>query len=149
MKYDELTIPEFVLGYTQAARKETKSTQKHMRDHLEEMMEDAMDFQWTNVRHANGVWLNTLEQGLATWSDRKERKRIRAKFAQTGEIARGELEKSYKRYCYPYQMGTCSHKADHDTPRGKVHHICANCWRISGIAETHPDTECTKHPKNG
>ena len=50
---------------------------KRMATHLENMMSDAELYGWKITRTFHGVWLNQLEQGRATWHDKKEKLRFR------------------------------------------------------------------------
>ncbi len=70
--YDELTIPQFVQGYLATVLKAPKSEHRARYAVLQELMEDANNFHWPQVRNYFALFLQKIEQGNLSWNAPKE-----------------------------------------------------------------------------
>ncbi len=70
--YDELTIPQFVQGYLATVLKAPKSEHRARYAVLQELMEDANNFHWPQVRNYFALFLQKIEQGNLSWDAPKE-----------------------------------------------------------------------------
>ncbi len=156
-KYGDLTVQEFVNGFL-ASRKycdETLATRERMLEHLQEMMQDAADYPWANVRNYHGIVLHQFEMGRLTWADRGRIQQLRRMYAQTtrgshldgasGTATIGQTTGPL--FCLSYQRGGCRYNSDHDTSRGNVRHICAFCFKQTGNAYGHGEMDCKRKQK--
>ena len=69
----ELTIPLFVQGYLIVMELEEGRDKKLMSTHRQDLMSDTQWYGWDKVRTFHGVWLNQIEQGRCTWTDKEEK----------------------------------------------------------------------------
>ena len=158
--YDELSLPEFVYGYMDLVLRNntiSSSIRRRMLHHLQDLMEDAMNYPWPNVRNFHGVLLGEMERDLLKWKDRDAIQRLRAKHSQTrrsdgpsqasssSSSARSNAPAklpSGTEPCEAYQRGACPHEDDHSSARGTLKHVCAYCWRARKKLYVHPERDC-------
>lgn len=152
-KYEDLSVQEFVCGYLASILrgKESESTRKHMLTHLHELMLDATDFPWPNVRNYHAVLLNQFEMDRVTWEDTDKIQQLRHTYAHRVHVAKpvSSRSKSDIKYCAAYQTGTCEEPGDHQTSKGLLKHICAHCLRVTGIGYGHPEEKCRRKRSAG
>lgn len=156
--FDTLSVTEFVHGYINNVLSEPSTdVSQCMLIHLRELMQDATDFPWANVRNYHGVVLGQMEQDQLSWEGKSAIQELRMQYAKipatTPESSRAI------RYCHSYQQGTCHQAADHISPRGEsVKHICAYCFKYRGREHMHAEKDCVtktfakgegKYQKNG
>ena len=123
-----------------------------MLEHLGDLMQDAMDYPWHNVRNFHGIVLNHMETARLDWGDDSEIQKLRSVYSQRGSIA--DLNSSRKTatgntgngpvFCLPYQKGACSEAEEHKSAQGKVKHICAYCLKQTGQGLQHPEKDCRR-----
>ena len=81
--YDTLSVTEFVQGYVSNVLNETSPGTAHsMLIHLQEMMQDASDFPWENVRNYHGIVLGQMEQDQLSWKDSSSIQELRTQYAR-------------------------------------------------------------------
>ena len=142
--YEDLSIPEFVYGYTTQMTEEKDGTIKEkMAVHLNMLMRDAIDFTWQNVRNFHGVFLAHLEMKRLTWHEDASIQNLRASYVLNVPHGttpqRNDRDASEKRYmCTTYQDRKCAHDQGHKTARGFQHHACAHCFQATGHTYPHP-----------
>ena len=68
IKYTELDLPQFVVGFLDCIRHSPAHQQPYMSTHLSHLMDLASCFQWSAVRAYHGQILKALEQRTTTWS---------------------------------------------------------------------------------
>ena len=71
--YQYLIIPLFVHGYLIVMEPEEGPVKKLISTHLQDLMSDTQWYWWDKVRTFPGVWLNQIEQGHCTWTDKEEK----------------------------------------------------------------------------
>ena len=144
--YDELSLAEFVYGYVDMLRRNKKldtKTKGKMLAHLQDLMEDAISYPWSNVRNFHGVMLGEMERDLIDWGDTKAINKLRVKYSQRQDNSEASNKfrhrESYgdKNVCENYQKGTCPHEGDHSTSKGQVRHVCAYCLKVRHKAFVH------------
>jgi hypothetical protein len=68
--YEDLSIYEWIIGYITIVQIQPDSNiQRHMFEHLKNLMEDAVSFGWEPVKQAHKAILMSLESGTFTWTD--------------------------------------------------------------------------------
>ena len=85
-KYDELTVPEFFMGYTRIVTKSDAATATLMLSHLHYMMSDTAEFAWASVRNYHAIVLQQFELGHLTWTDEASIQMLRCRYAQKPNI---------------------------------------------------------------
>ena len=156
MTFERLTIPEFVYGYLHMVDQPgAKLDRRVMWDLLKDMMEDATEYPWPNVRNFFWIVGSHVENDRMKWTDTENIRHLRVKYAQKHEVvvkkaAITATQREKLRYCGPYQRGQCPEKADHPGQK----HMCAFCYKTRSIAFQHPESECrrktaSEQPKNG
>ena len=144
-KFDELSIQEFVMGYTRIMQKCDANTCTLMTNHLHELMSDAAEYSWPCVRNFHGILLQQFELGRMSWQDEADIQILRRKYAQkqasTSIVSKGAL------FCLAYQEGKCSYSDEHRMSRGLVKHFCAYCYKTTGSQFKHAEQEC-RHKSN-
>ncbi len=144
--YDNLTIQEFVYGMLCMLQEAKPETQPHMHTLFQELMVDAMEYPWPQVRSFNGVLFQLMEQGRFAWGDPTQP--LREQYLRAP--AHSHTPAQHKpAYCGPFQSGQCPETAqEHNSPRGMVQHICAYCLRVAGKACAHPEYVCKRKVAN-
>ena len=118
-----------------------------MLSYLCDLMEDANDFSWASAKVYHAVLLFEMERGTLEWSNTDRIDRIRRAHAQRHNIgskqnwARNQDRQRKPWFCKSYQMGTCTHNADHELNGKTQIHICAYCL-TQGRNMTHPEKDC-------
>ena len=146
MTFERLSIPEFVYGYLHMVdQPEAKLDRQVMWDLLKEMMEDATEYPWPNIRNFFWVVGSHVENDRMKWADRDSIQKLRVKHAQKHEIvpvkpAANAGQAIKLRPCTPYQQGQCTEKGDHTGLR----HICAFCYRTKSTPYPHPEKNCRR-----
>ncbi len=136
-EYDSLTLAEFTFGYLETLKysREDKAIKAEMLNHLQNIMEDASLYPWTNVRNFHGVVLSEMERGRLSWMDREKIQTLRIKYAQKHFLTSFHAEINP---CPAFQTGTCDMDGDHDN----VRHVCAHCLNSRAKVCPHPMQTC-------
>jgi hypothetical protein len=166
--FDELKLDEFTAGFLSVlqASKDPQEVKNIQLLHLQKLMTDTQTYPWEVVRNFHGILLQQMEQRRLTWSDSAKIQELRAVYLvqavtekkserqeKGGQTSGNNATKSL-RYCYGFQNGSCSIAyTPHDTDKsGKVHHICAYCYRYEHAVYYHAENMCRRKkpaPKNG
>ena len=130
--YDQLSLPQFVQGFTRNILDETNRDFKEKKlVYLGKLMEDTTDFSWQNAKEAHAVLLCDMEQGSVTWNDTSRIDRMRRAHAQKHSVSRkenwGRYSDQVKKpwFCKLYQSRQCTHVRDHEQNGKLQKHICA------------------------
>ena len=147
--YENLSIAEFVFGYVSIVLdgQESAATQATMLSHLRELMHDAMDFPWHNVRNFHGVVLNQMELARISWQDGQTIENLRRTYSRRSDGVHEQTSPSGQQTplcCFRYQRGDCPHPHDHRTSRGLLKHMCAFCLNITGSQFPHAEVDCER-----
>ena len=155
--YDQLTLAQFVQGFSKNILEETDMKCKElMTQYLADLMEDASDFSWHNAKAAHAVLLCEMERGSITWFDTDRIDRVCRAHAQKHSNpqkqnwVKGGGGEFYRKpwFCKNYQTNSCQHQKDHEV-NGKIHkHVCAFCLN-SGRILAHSERDCTFAKKWG
>ena len=70
-RFHDLTVQEFAYGFLSQIRQgsDDEGVRTKMYRHLEEIMRDAADFPWVNVRNYHGILMSQMEMNRLTWAD--------------------------------------------------------------------------------
>ena len=159
--YDNLTIQEFVAGYTTIlGLRELASKEREDRTaHLSQLMYLAQIYEWEAVLAFHAAVLQQIERRALRWGDalaisQLEGRTLAGRFLgkETG-LRHSASEASVKvssaatvppginLYCAEYNHGTCKDAGDHiGMYRGRKRnllHVCAECLRRSGKMAKH------------
>ncbi len=139
-----------------------------MASHLQELMQDAMEFPWENVRNFHDVFLEQCEWDKVTWDKTTHIQTLRRMYAQKAHVI--TIQKASKRdkkeittvpadttvkgtqgplFRLSYQHTGCKHAGDHATSRGLVKHECAYCLKNTGQGFRHTEDECRRKARDG
>ena len=146
-RYEDLNIQEFVYGALCQVidGRDSKANKHTMLQHLRMLMEDACDLPCPNVRNFHGIVLSQLEMDCITWGDQDRIGELRQTHVQRGPAATSTPVNNKKRYCLPFQDGTCrATSGEHESPQGLVTHICAYCLPNTGSAFSHAEKDCIR-----
>ena len=70
--YDNLSMSQWVAGFSQIIREQTDPTVKNqMLDYMSDLMEDSHDFGWQVAKGCHAVLLVKMEEGKVAWEDNK------------------------------------------------------------------------------
>ena len=158
--YDELSLEEFVAGYSAILLLPQVSSRErlHRTEHLGALMYLASICEWPAVRSFHAAVLLEIERGQLNWGDsflylenltlagshRKVKDQTKCPAPQTSTIIL---------FCREYQKGSCSHNKDHYAMlRGEkkwLCHICAACWVKDKVKRIHSEysDDCPNKPK--
>ena len=176
-EYDELTIPEFVVGYLKIIEKLPGSLKDICRSigYLKSLMEDTAMFNWVVARESHAQVLTDIEQGLLRWTANVSMNSFRKEAimrmmltpdsqvdpllhtqragVDSGQITVGQATADDKqpddkiRVCFNFNKGTCSHQADHNTNGLMWIHICQHCISRTTQFNQHPEISCNRKRK--
>ena len=150
--YKQLRIEEFVYGFLLMLESPKCTWDKDtMLVILRMLMRDTMDFAWENARAFYEMVGHDVEAGVRKWTDSDEIFNLRllhsrVSLTEKKEQKEGKKPNSYRapatpaRPCALYQRGTCEHNRDHPP----FSHVCAYCYRATGMMCRHADTECIR-----
>lgn len=143
-RYEDLTIPEFTFGYLSMITNGNHSPTEteHMLNHLRELMRDAMDFPWQNVRNFHGVLWNHFEMDRIRWRDGEKIQELRQVYARRTAIQAGT--RSTPSPCSMFNRNACRFTEDHESRYGPAKHVCAWCLRTDGRHYKHSESDCER-----
>ena len=149
VKYEDLTLPEFVAGYTQILQSQDISPHESAArlPHLFSLMYFAQQFTWPAVLNFHGAVLLEIERGLLKWGDSFFHLESRTLYGNPIASATGKstgtagMSSAPILFCCNFQKKKCQHPQDHyGFVRGKkrwLKHICADCWITNRHQEQH------------
>ena len=160
VKYDDITIPEFVLGVLRMAQ--SSDNKIEITNHLMNVLEDMCLFEWEQVRQAYGILLSEIEHDRCQWDDAQQIDHIRRLFAQhpDGRIRQFHFKPTRSqrssqsqntsntasqhpgRPCMLYQNGRCGQQGDHVTKGHLFRHVCNHCWTVRNMTCIHQESRC-------
>ena len=159
VSYDELTLEEFVAGYSAILLLPQVSSheRKHRTEHLGALMYLASIYEWTAVRSFHAAVLSEIERGRLHWGDsflHLENRTLAGLHKKTKDQKRPAPSSSNAvLFCCDYQKGSCSHSKDHYAMlKGEkkwLCHICAACWVKDKAKQMHSEyaDDCPNKPK--
>ena len=149
MTFERLTVAEFTFGFLQMVdQPDAKFNRAIMWDLLKDIMEDAVEYPWANVRNFYWVVGNQVENDRMKWEETEKIAKLRVKHSQKHEVVvkkQATQQPNFEKtcFCVPYQKRECPEKNDH----GGLRHICAHCVRVKAGTYPHPELDCRR--KNG
>jgi len=158
--YDELTIEEFVAGYSAILLlpQITSHERKHRTEHLGALMYLASIYEWSAVRSFHAAVLLEIERGRLNWGDsflHLENRTLAGSHKKTKDQKRPAPSTSTAvLFCREYQKGSCSHSKDHYAllkgEKKWLCHICAGCWVKDKVKRMHSEysDDCPHKPKD-
>ena len=75
----DMSVVLFVICYLRVLAEESEDTKAHMRQHLQELMEDSKRYGWRHVRDYHAAWLQHLEQGQTAWGEDHKKVKVKVK----------------------------------------------------------------------
>ena len=149
--YDQLTICQWLLGFMRIRQEEQDPVIKeNMSDYVTELLQDACDYGWESAKGAHSVLLHRMQDGVLTWHNVKEIKKIRKRYAHTvANATSSDKNKMLKIVpCLKYNKGQCSRSSDHEWQNMLLKHMCTHCHNVLNKTEGHPRKDCWKAPKD-
>lgn len=150
LKYDELTIEEFVAGYSAILSLPSLSSREKRERiiHLNGLMYLATIYEWSDVRCFHAAVLAEIERGRISWTDSFAAIEARSFAGCTRKINANKGDGTKRQptlFCREYNKGNCSHgsKDHYATLRGEkkwLLHICAACWVKDRIKKAHAES---------
>ena len=142
VKYEELTLAEFVAGYAQIllCKDITPLERTEREKHLVSLMYFAQQYEWSAVLNFHGsVWLE-IERGLVQWGDSYLHLESRTLYGHPLK-EKSPTSSAPVLFCRDYQREQCISVKDHfGFIRGErkwLKHICAACWTRLRKQESH------------
>ena len=152
--YEDLTIQEFVYGFMCQlidAKTDSKIRENQLQ-YLRDIMREATDHPWPNVRNLHGIVLSHMEMDRVAWTDDDAIRNLRETYitrAPTSQTPQVDNRRTNKRYCLMFQDGRCKQLTpEHSSPRGSVNHFCAFCYRVTGNSYQHAEMDCNRKSKS-
>jgi hypothetical protein len=150
--YQDLNVQEFAYGFLCQIIDggSDQATTTLMLAHLRELMRDAMDFPWDNVRNYHGILMGEMEMDRVHWEDDDTMQRLRTMYVHRAPLhkkaaATPTTSTAFSGlFCLPYQEGKCTYDKGHTTSRGFVQHACAYCIKLTKNAYPHSEAECRR-----
>ena len=150
VKYDDLTIEEFVAGYSAILSLPSLSSReiRERISHLNVLMYLATIYEWSDVRCFHAAVLSEIERGRIRWGDSFAAIEARSFAGCTRKLnsTKGDGTKRQPTlFCRDFNKGNCSHgsKDHYATLRGEkkwLSHICAACWVKDRTKKAHAES---------
>ena len=144
VKYEELTLAEFVAGYAQILLcKNISPSERTAREkHLVSLMYFAQQYEWSEVLNFHGSVLLEIERGLVQWGDSYLHLESRTLYGHPlQEKSPTSSSPAPVLIFRDYQREQCGSVKDHfGFIRGErkwLKHICAACWTRLRKQESH------------
>ena len=148
IKYDDLTLEEFVAGYGQILQSpDIEEIERSARlKHLVSPMYFAQQYEWQAVLSFHGAVLLEIERGLLKWGDSLFHLESRTlyghpKTPKSSTSGGSSTSSTTVLYCRDFQRQQCSfNQAHYGYLRGErkwLRHICSDCWVQSRKQEHH------------
>ena len=149
--YADLRIEEFVYGFLMMLKApNNKWNAEDMLEILCWMMQDTMEYTWSNARGFYLLVGLAVEKGTLTWDNMEVIRDKRMTYARAVFPEKKEQKEASKpsakttnaalKCCAPYQTHACEHQRDHHP----FTHACAHCHRTSNAVFRHPESDCFK-----
>ena len=145
IRYEDLTIEEFVAGYGEILQTPniTEQEKSARLRHLVSLMYFAQQYEWHAVLSFHGAVLLEIERGLLNWGASFIHLESRTLYSHLKSSTNTRPSKSTMPilFCRDYQRQQCTHSQDHfGYIRGErkwLRHICAECWTKNRQQELH------------
>ena len=134
---------------------------KHMWAHLRDLMHDGQRFGWPVIRNYHAIWLQHIEQGMATWGDEVthldlHRSLVWHRPAPSAEPSSTPVSTSQApswgprrtdnlriahpgdQACVAFNQGTCTCNAGHPADL----HVCSHCVKTARRLWNHSKLTC-------
>ena len=159
----ELSMPEYTWGFLQIIKTKEFSddTIPFMNTHLENILEDSMMYEWTDVRKWSEEVCTRIAKGTLRWADTYIIDRLQTQLshktllnsshasggATFGRADTYEMSESVRSAkpgppCRYFQTGTCTHSGDHVQKGYRQLHICSYCLASKCLLQPHPQNDC-------
>lgn len=160
---NQVTLAEHLWGILRIVKdpKTSPGIIVYLLNHLEDVIEDACDFEWVKVRRwSEEIFSLVAENRLASgWGSQQRIQMLRMNLSRV-ESATLYPAQAYqsRRQTYPYQQNEttkggppclayngpagCALPSGHVVNGKKMSHVCTFCLYNSSAAYTHPETHC-------
>ena len=140
----ELRVEEFVYGFlNMLAAAHGKWDYAEMIELLKSMMQDAMEFSWTNALTFYEYVGLDIEKGVLSWSNTDRIRELRMTYARTIFPPKKETRDTFRPALQAAPAGmkrACEHERDH--PPFK--HACSYCYRARSAVCRHAEEDCMR-----
>ena len=150
--YEELSLDEFCLGYIRMLRDaDSKFNLPVMLEILEDLLEDAVDFSWKNVKgYFRSLGLD-VEKGKMKWEDtaaiqKRRFTKCRVFKPNTTSSSETKFVKTMPQggsCCRLFQTAECDRDRDHYP----YVHACLYCWQHKKALYKHNESQCFSKAK--
>ena len=134
VKYEELTLAEFVAGYAQIllCKDISPLERTEHKKHLVSLMYFAQQYEWSAILNFHGFILLEIERGLVHWGDSHLHLESKTLYGHPlQEKSPTSSSSAPVLFCHDYQQEQCISVKDHfgfiRTGRKWLKHICAAC----------------------
>ena len=149
--FADLRLEEFVYGFLMMLKAPNNKWNKDdMLEILCWMMQDTMEFTWSNARGFYLLVGLAVEKGTLTWDNMDVIRDKRMTYARAVFPEKKEQKEAKQpttktpnapiRCCAPYQTHSCEHQRDHHP----FAHACAYCHRTINTVFRHPESDCQR-----
>ena len=164
----ELSLPEYVWGFLQLIKTTSdEKTRTAMHEHLENLVDDARQYDWPNVRFWSEEVCARVADGRFAWESLYEIDRLQTRYSHAPSTVQRALEKAGQDYmhitdtplhknrpakagppCQAYQQGECTERGHHVINGQRYLHVCAYCALTKAAQYTHPEHQCRSKRSN-
>ena len=159
VSYPDMRVDEFVFGFlSMIEAPNCRWDYRTMTRILRHLMQDSMEFSWTNALNFYEMAGIEVEKGRLRWSDRDRLHEMRMTYSRAvfpmvrepREPRKTQLQTApaNMKCCVPFQHHTCEHERDH----APFTHGCAYCFKARNALCRHPEDDCKRKQadaKNG
>ena len=149
MMFNELKPEEFVYGFLIMLKKtRNRMDREVMMPLLEMVMQDAVDYSWSNARDFYETLGLEVEKGQLEWTDTDTIRDYRMNYSRAVFPEKKETKETGKtqprqatsgmKCCAAFQKHACDLNRDHHP----YTHACAYCFKAAGLMCRHPEEDC-------
>ena len=149
--YEQLTLPQWLLGFLRIRQEEQDpQIKENMIEYLTELAQDACDYSWDAAKGAHSILLHRMGDGVLNWANLKDIQKIRKRYAQTTSAQSGpDKSKSLKVLpCIQYNKGMCNRPSKHEWKNMLLKHMCQYCFTQNNRVESHTKKDCWRANKD-
>lgn len=153
----ELSLPEYTYGLIQVANMSDGETRVSIFNHIEEVNEDSISYDWEDVRNWSEEVCSRISEARLHWSDAVKIQNLRLRLSQiTRNTHNAGYDHSPDGYsmnaevaaarpappCRQYNYGNCVFVTDHTSNGFRHLHVCSHSIYMRCQFLNHPEREC-------
>jgi len=145
VKYDDLTLAQWMLGFTSIITQEENPLHRaNMCTYLSNISQDIVDIGFHPCKGSHAVLLCSMEEGRVNWGQPEVIDNMRRTYIQRCAITTATKSNKSSVPCAKYQTSECNYTVEHTYNNVLQKHVCAFCFSNGGRLFQHRESQCMK-----